>query len=167
MLITKSVANKVHQAGVGLIEVLVALLVLTIGVLGMVALQTKALQFSQESIYTSQALMMAYEMSDRMRANRGSEADYLVNYGTSVTAANDCSAGNCSPSQMASYDTSEWKDSIATNLPLGDGQIAVDNTGPRPSYIISVRFTDQRIDQALDGGTGGESLREVQVRTEI
>jgi len=167
MLTTHSVNNSFKQAGVGLIEVLVALLILTIGILGMVALQTRALQISQESIYTSQALMMAYEMTDRMRANRGSEDDYLVDYGTDVNAGNDCTAGTCTPTQMATYDTSEWKDALAANLPLGDGQIVVDNSGVRPFYVISVRFTDMKIDRALEGGTAGDSLREVQVRTEI
>lgn len=167
MLTNTSVIRVRRQKGVGLIEVLVALLVLTIGVLGMVALQTRALQFNQESLYTSQALMMAYEMTDRIRANRGNEGEYLVDYGTAVNAANDCSNGTCTPEQMADYDTSEWKDALAANLPFGDGEIAVDNTGPRPLYTISVRFTDQRIDAALNGGTAGDSTREVQVRTEI
>lgn len=159
--------NPHKETGVGLIEVLVSLLVLTIGVLGMVAMQTRALQFSHDSIYTSQALMMAYEMTDRIRANKGNEGSYLVDYGTSVTAQSDCTSNVCSPTQMASYDTAEWKDALAVNLPFGDGEITVDNTGPRPFYVISVRYTDQRIDQALDGGAGGETAREVQVRTEI
>ncbi|HAG96626.1 MAG TPA: type IV pilus modification protein PilV, partial [Gammaproteobacteria bacterium] len=86
MLIKSCSFNGGQQQGVGLIEVLVSVLVLTVGILGVVAMQTRALQFSQESIYTSQALMMAYEMTDRMRANKGSEIQYLVNYGSDVTA---------------------------------------------------------------------------------
>ena len=167
MLIKSCSFNGGQQQGVGLIEVLVSVLVLTVGILGVVAMQTRALQFSQESIYTSQALMMAYEMTDRIRANKGSEGSYLVDYGTQVTAQNDCISNICNPTQMASYDTAEWKTALAGNLPLGDGEITVDNSGPRPFYVISVRFTDSRIDQALDGGAGGETLREVQVRTEI
>lgn len=165
MLMNKQISNR--QAGLGLIEVLVSLLVLTIGILGMVALQTKALQFNQESVYTSQALMMAYEMTDRMRANRGSEDDYLVNYGTAVTASTNCESSTCTAAQMAEFDTSLWKDAIAANLPSGDGEITVDNSGARPFYTISVRFTDQKIDTALDGGAAAASFREVQVRTEI
>jgi type IV pilus assembly protein PilV len=156
-----------RQTGVGLIEVLVAVLVLTIGILGMVALQTKALQFTQESVYTSQALMMAYEMTDRMRANKGSQIDYLVDYGSNVIANTDCESSDCSPSQMAKFDAAAWKSAIEVNLPSGDGQIAVDNSGTRPFYTISVRFSDQKLDSALEGGTAGASLREVSVRTEI
>ncbi|MBA57215.1 MAG: type IV pilus modification protein PilV [Pseudomonadales bacterium] len=165
MLMNNQISNR--QTGVGLIEVLVAVLVLTIGILGMVALQTKALQFNQESVYTSQALMMAYEMTDRMRANKGSQLDYLVDYGSNVIANADCESSDCSPSQMAKFDAAAWKSAIEVNLPSGDGQIAVDNSGTRPFYTISVRFSDQRLDSALEGGTAGASLREVSVRTEI
>lgn len=159
--------SKKRQSGVGLIEVLVALLILTIGILGMVALQTRALQLNQDSVYTSQALMMVYEMTDRIRANRSNINNYMVIYGEEIVASNDCGSQNCSVSQMAEYDIAEWKNALALNLPLGDGEITVDNSGPRPAYTISVRYTDQRIDQALDGGAGGESIREVQLRTEI
>ncbi|HAU15140.1 MAG: type IV pilus modification protein PilV [Pseudomonadales bacterium] len=167
MLIKSCSFNGGQQQGVGLIEVLVSVLVLTVGILGVVAMQTRALQFSQESIYTSQALMMAYEMTDRMRANKGSEIQYLVNYGSDVTALADCESTDCTPTQMAKFDAAAWKNAIAVNLPSGDGQIAVDNAGSRPFYTISVRFTDQKLDSALEGGTAGSSLREVSVRTEI
>ncbi|RLU00871.1 type IV pilus modification protein PilV [Ketobacter sp.] len=165
MLINHSLNQR--QTGVGLIEVLVALLILTIGILGMVALQTRALQFSQDSVYTSQALMMAYEMTDRMRANRGSENDYLVDYGTDVAAGTNCESSVCTATQMARFDTSLWKQAIAANLPYGDGEITVDNTGTRPFYTISIRYTDQKIETALDGGAAAAAFREVHVRTEI
>lgn len=167
MLTQNQVLNTNRQNGVGLIEVLVALLVLTIGVLGMVALQSRALQLNQESVYTSHALMLAYEMTDRMRANRNVANAYLVDYGTDVAAGTDCETDTCDEDDMADFDTNRWKASIVQNLPEGDGQITVDNSGNRPFYTISVRFSDRRIDQALDGGTGGESIREVHVRTEI
>jgi len=167
MLKHRPFVSAARQAGVGLIEVLVALLVLTIGILGIVALQTRALQFNQESIYTSQALMLAYEMTDRIRANKTSVNDYLVDYGSAVSAGTNCETSTCSPDQMASFDLAAWKEAVAFNLPLGDGEVTVDNSGVRPFYVVSVRFSDQRIDQALDGGNGGVSTREVHVRTEI
>lgn len=167
MLISRPKAMHKGQSGVGLIEVLVAVLVLTVGILGIVALQTRALQFSQEAIATSKAMMLAYEMADRMRANRGSEGEYLVNYETSVTSTKNCESATCSPAEMAKYDAAAWKTAIAETLPLGDGQIVEDNSGSRPFYTISVRFTDRKLDSALDGGAGGDVLKEVFVRTEI
>lgn len=167
MLNSKNLTQMNAQQGVGLIEVLVATLVLTIGILGMVGMQTRALQFSQESLQTSQALMLAYEMTDRIRANKTTAASYGVLYGESVTAPNNCATTSCSPSQIALYELNEWKTAVAQNLPAGDAQIVRDTAGTRPFFTITVRFQDTRLGNALNGGQGADSLREVSVRTEI
>lgn len=60
------------QRGVGLIEVLVAVLVLAIGLLGIAALQASALRNSQNSFERTQAVTLTYSMLDVMRANRDS-----------------------------------------------------------------------------------------------
>lgn len=166
MLIQPSSKQMKTQQGVGLIEVLVAVLILTVGILGLVGLQTRALQFSQESMLQSQAMMMAYEMTDRIRANKTSADDYEVMYGENVTATQNCQTGNCTPAQLALYELSEWKTNVAS-LPSGDAQIVRDDTGVRPFYTITVRFQDTKLGQALAGGTGAAELREVSVRTEI
>lgn len=166
MLIQHSSMTVKTQQGVGLIEVLVAVLILTVGILGLVGLQTRALQFSQESLLQSQAMMMAYEMTDRIRANKTSAEDYKVMYGENVTAAQNCQTGTCTPEQMALYELSEWKTNVAS-LPAGDAQIVRDDSGVRPFYTITVRFQDTKLGQALTGGTGAAQLREVSVRTEI
>jgi type IV pilus assembly protein PilV len=59
-----------------LIEVLVALLILTVGLLGAAAVQLNALKYTDSSRMTSQASFIAYDMMDRIRANSG--ADYTV-----------------------------------------------------------------------------------------
>lgn len=63
-----------HQSGMTLIEVLVALLVLAIGLMGAAALQLNALKYTDSARMTSQASFIAYDMLDRIRANAG--ADY-------------------------------------------------------------------------------------------
>ena len=155
------------QKGVGLIEVLVAVLILSIGVLGLVGLQTRSLQLSQESLLSSQALLMAYEMTDRMRANKDSANSYTTNYGDSVTQNNDCESNSCTPSQLANYELSQWKSTVAANLPEGDGKVERDTSGTRPFYIVSVRFRDNKVDKALSGGTGADTYREIAVQTEM
>lgn len=75
--------GKVAQEGTTLIEVLVALLILTVGLLGAAAFQLNALKYTDSSRMTSQASFIAYDMMDRIRANAG--ADYT---GTPPTAPN-------------------------------------------------------------------------------
>ncbi|WP_322844855.1 type IV pilus modification protein PilV [Pseudomonas sp. B33.4] len=69
------------QQGMTLIEVLVALLILTVGLLGAAAVQLNALKYTDSSRMTSQASFIAYDMMDRIRANSG--ADYTVTPPTS------------------------------------------------------------------------------------
>ena len=68
--------SKHAQEGMTLIEVLVALLVLAVGLLGAAAIQLNALKYTDSSRMTSQASFIAYDMMDRIRANSG--ADYTV-----------------------------------------------------------------------------------------
>lgn len=63
-----------HQAGMTLVEVLVAVLILAVGLLGAAVIQLNALKYTDSSRMTSQASFIAYDMLDRIRANSG--ADY-------------------------------------------------------------------------------------------
>lgn len=89
------------QIGVGLVEVLVALLLLSIAVLGFVALQVRAIMASEEAAYNVQAMNLARDMSERMRMNRDGLNFYKV--GTPET----CDSKYCSPAQLAVYDYSQ------------------------------------------------------------
>lgn len=73
--------SKGLQAGMTLIEVLVALVILGVGLLGAAAIQLNALKYTDSSRMTSQASFIAYDMMDRIRANTG--ADYTVTPPTS------------------------------------------------------------------------------------
>lgn len=68
-----------HARGLTLVEILVALLVLSIGLLGLAALQTTSLRFNTSAYYRTQATALAYDLSDRMRANRQAALDGLYN----------------------------------------------------------------------------------------
>ncbi|PCR95555.1 type IV pilus modification protein PilV [Pseudomonas fluorescens] len=73
--------SKGAQEGMSLIEILVALLILTVGLLGAAAVQLNALKYTDSSRMTSQASFIAYDMMDRIRANAG--ADYTATPPTS------------------------------------------------------------------------------------
>lgn len=69
---------KMRQAGVTLIEVLVALLIMCIGLLGAAAIQLNALKFTDSSSISSQASFVAYDMMDRIRANSTNVSQYAL-----------------------------------------------------------------------------------------
>ena len=121
--------NLKQQRGVGLVEVLIALLVLSIGLLGLAALQTQALKFNQGAFLRTHATTLAYDILDRMRANRdqaSSTNSYITAAGTGIPAmTTNCEASDCSPSDMAEYDLNKWKAALQARLPNGDGTISV------------------------------------------
>ena len=135
------------QSGFSMIELLVAVLVMGIGVLGITGLQMVSLQNNRGALLRGEAVQLAYDMLDRVRANPGSNYGGL-NLGAAPPAATNCHANNCTEAQMVTFDQAVWKCSLGlwnTNancaalrngvilptaanqpgLPSGDGRVAV------------------------------------------
>lgn len=99
-----------HQRGVGMMEVLVALLILAIGVLGFVALQYRALEASAESTNRVQAITIARDLAERIRVNRNAFATYKTELSTAAnqkTSKTNCLTANCSNTDLADFDVSQ------------------------------------------------------------
>lgn len=93
---------KKNQAGVGLVEVLVSLLLLAIAILGFTAMQLRAVSASIESSNNVQAMTLARDLGERMRANRNGFASYT---GTPPSSAGtNCNTTLCSATQLATFD---------------------------------------------------------------
>ena len=105
-----------RQTGVSLLEVLISLLVLAIGVLGIVALQTKSLALVQEAYWRGQAVGLAYDLGDRLRASSSQLSDYAI------VMDNGAPQG----SGLGSKDLTGWLDDLGAILPNGDGSVAID-----------------------------------------
>lgn len=110
------------SAGFTLIEVLIAVLVMSIGLLGIAALQTTTVQFNRGAYLRSQATSLAYDIADRMRANRTAalNGDYDVDF---ADPAPDCAAAG--GDDVVEQDLSAWSMALACTLPLGNGEIDV------------------------------------------
>ena len=123
--------------GFTLIEVLVAMLILAIGVLGIVALQFKGLRYSNDATLRGQINFLAYDISDRMRLNRTNAGAYVQNY----TAGTNHTACVLATGADAANDLNCWYDSVDNALPPGS---TANITGPAGSlYTISLGWTDR------------------------
>ncbi|MGB0958167.1 MAG: type IV pilus modification protein PilV, partial [Litorivicinus sp.] len=94
--------------GISLVEVLVSLLILSLGLLGFASLQAANLNLGNEAWLRSQATVLASDMIDRVRGNSASfEAGHYDHaFASTPSSANDCTAVDCNPVQLAAYDLS-------------------------------------------------------------
>jgi type IV pilus assembly protein PilV len=120
-----SISQRRAQRGVTLLEVLISILVLSVGLLGYAGLQTVSMKNNTSAFQRSQATMLTYDIVDRMRANKPNLASYSIAMGT----------------VGAFPDVVSWKSNVATALPDGDASIVVDLAG---NATITVQWDDNR-----------------------
>lgn len=130
------------QSGVSMIEVLVAIIILSIGLLGMAALQTAGLKSNQSASFRSTASMMAYSILDSMRANRVSVGEGSYNHffveDTSVGTETEVET---KPEAEIAEDVKIWLEELALRLPAGTGAVDVDADN---KVIITIQWDDSR-----------------------
>jgi type IV pilus assembly protein PilV len=161
-------SHKPGQAGFSLIEVLVALLILSIGVVGVAGVQLSSIKFNQVSQQRSIASQHAISIAERMRANltavRPPANDYIFNFPyasipaerAKLAAISCTTASPCTATQVAKRNLREWLDQLDASLPNGRGTIT-QNPPPlgvtpvgRP-YVVTVMWEEKE----LDSGAGG------------
>ncbi len=130
-------------------EVLIAMLILAIGLLGLASLQAQSLKFNHDSYVRSQSTILAYEMMDKMRADPAS--DY-----TDGVLAPDV-PDDCDLSADATLINSVaplvhkcfWLADIQGRLPVGTGTIVVNPADAR-MFDVTISWSDREIDNAAD-----------------
>ncbi len=121
------------HAGFAMLEVLISIFVLTIGLLGLAALQLTNTQNNHSAHLRSQATLFAYDMLDRVRANPVAFKDGAYNRPVAAVDDDCLSITGCTPAAMAGNDMYQWSDatyknSISHILPLGKTIICIDST---------------------------------------
>jgi type IV pilus assembly protein PilV len=126
--------------GFTLIEVMVALAVVSIGMLGIASLYTQALGAARTTQYRSQAINLLSDMADRIRGNRLGGAAYA-----GAAANNNCDlsgGGTCTPAQMAAHDLFSWGAQVQALLPGGASNVARNAATLPPTYTITVQWDE-------------------------
>jgi len=99
----------VRQRGVTLIEVMVTLLILSIGLLGMAALQVRLQQSEMEAYQRSQALLLLNDMANRISSNRNAAASYVTGSDAPVGVGSTCTTSTASRKDI---DLGEWCETL-------------------------------------------------------
>jgi type IV pilus assembly protein PilV len=132
------------QSGASLIEVLVSVLILSFGLLGMAALQTRALQGNQSSVQRSQAIMLNQYMMDAMRVDRENAKGSL--YNTDYVCGPDGISGS---DTLAKNNMRHWLDNIERGLGVPEDTTSCGAISCSASYVCTVKI---KWDDSKSGG---------------
>lgn len=113
-----SLGRRARSRGLTLIEILITLLVISIGLLGVAGLHSFSMKSNYDALMRSHASVLVADIADRMRANREAVADYVIAVGETPEVTEE--------STRADADLAEWKATLDEQLPSGDGSITFD-----------------------------------------
>ena len=160
--------------GFSLLEVLIALVVLSVGLLGLAALQAEGLRGSSTAQNRFQAIRLASDIAARIRANEDAidissvSGPYAYEIAKTTSAASGASHGcadigsgtkanACTPANMAAFDLFEWRRDLAESLPNGTGSIDITVGNSIITAAVLVEWTERTNRNGLPG----------QIRTEF
>lgn len=163
-----------RQHGFTMIEVLVTIVILSIGLLGLASLQANGLRTSYSAYQRSLANSLAYDIIDRMRANRPRGISNVNNMVNNYTLAmsdtpSDVTCTSCTASQMARKDKYQWMQllkSARLGLPEADGAIAVtgrnmpgdtDTANDVVEVTVTIEWNDERF--VNDGNPNNDKIQ--------
>lgn len=122
------------QRGFTMLEVLISMIVISIGLLGYAGLQAASLKNSHIAYLRSQATVHAHDIVERMRVN--SAAAITGNYNVAIGSSGGGSG-------VAGNDLTEWKRNLAQALPAGDGSVTVTGVGAAQGNVeINVQWDE-------------------------
>lgn len=145
-----------YQSGVGLIEVLIAVLVLSVGFLGMAALQSKALSNNNSAMVRSVGTIASYSILDAMRVDEdgvqaGNYDDFSVTVPDDWTEPGDCT-GKGKGDAFTKANQNQWCDDLGSLMGPGTkGEIKADGGS---NYTVTITFNDER----ATGGEAGQTM---------
>ena len=163
MLVARNLPSPRRSQGVSMLEVLVAIFVLTIGLLGTASMQSQMQTTQVESYQRAQAIVLLQEMVDRINANREDVANYVAaDLGLS---AQDCST----PATVAGKDLCEWNNALFGASEMKGTQTLGAMTGARGcitnpvttmprEVVVAVVWQGMRPTVAPGGTTCGQNL---------
>lgn len=144
------------QQGVSLLEVLVSIVIFSVGLLGMLAMQTATLRFEQGAWARSAVASASADMADRIRTvTVGTPADFesvdtyaaerlrMTDAAYLVPAVN-CLTAACTPAELIDYQVTMWRASLVDSLPQPAGFIIADgDPGLSLSYQVVLAWADK------------------------
>lgn len=132
---TASTNRRPHIRGVSLIEVLISIVVASIGLLALAGVNTAAIRYTKMSQYRGTATLLANDIGERTRANKAGAGNYVISSSFATQATLPAAPGNlcntsadtCSAAQVAAADLYTWRVRVRDQLPNGSVYIQYQN----------------------------------------
>jgi len=158
------------QRAFTLVEVMVAMVIFSVGLLGLAGLQSLGMTNNQTAFFRTIAMQQAYNMSDRMRNNiAGVDAGNYDALDENIPVlATNCLTATCTPAALRTFDHFEWNSNNLAQLPQGQGMVtAIPGTS---QFIICVMWNELKlaapvIPAGCAGGAGYDPTTEFKFYT--
>jgi type IV pilus assembly protein PilV len=133
-----------RSRGFTLVESLVALVVLSIGMLGIAALHVEGLRSARTALTRTTAVTLAADMADRIRANRTTPASYEAAVtGDDINDKCQPAGAGCTADELARHDKATWLGVLGNALPGGSGTIdCADPAAVPATYTITITWSE-------------------------
>jgi type IV pilus assembly protein PilV len=132
------VRNALHRSpGFTIVEMLAALLVMAVGIIGIAALYSDQVQTNPEAELHRQASALAEKIAERIRATQQGHAGFATTIGVL------CDQGRAPklPQDVAAREAACWEDEVERKLPSGLGTITRDTLTTPATYVIAVSWS--------------------------
>jgi type IV pilus assembly protein PilV len=152
------------QAGASLIEVLVSIVIASVGLLGMAGMNAASVRYTKMSQYRATSTQLVSEISERMRANNTGLSSYVVvdDFATQGTLPSapaktcDVKTTTCSATEMAAADLYQWRQTVRARLPEGSVSVKAD-AAVANAFDIWISWRDPSLAAADEAPTTGAS----------
>lgn len=128
-----------RMMGYSMLEMLVALVVISVGLLAVATLQTRGQQFNYRAYLRTQAVFLAYDIMDRIRANAVAARNGSYQLEAKPSQQKDCTAAPCTAVELASYDLYDWYERVELLLPEAEATVSRNTTG----YTIKLSWIEK------------------------
>lgn len=154
-----------NQKGFTLLEALITVVVISIGLLGLLGLQSVGLSSTQTAQARSIAVLEINNIMNRMRANPGAVANDEfadVTNPTKTKPGTDCQSASCDEAEMAAFDVYQWGEKLAAQLPSGTGTIICNDSPCNDDSVHTITVSWNEKNRGEGAGNGGTATQQLQ-----
>lgn len=158
---SSSIAERKSSRGLTLIEMMVALVVLSIGLLGVAGLQAATTKYRINTMARASMTGLVFDLSERIRVNADSagpsflqpgteslkslyviESDWSTQQTESLTLTKDCVANTCTTAERADYDVKTWRQKVRDSVPQGSAMLSGNK---RDGVLLTLMWFDKEL----------------------